>query len=294
MTDANHTVNHLQRRIIAIHDLCGLGHSSLAVALPIISAFGHQVLPVPTAVLSSQTDGFTDYSQHDLTATLSDYLTHWQKVGVRADALYSGYLANPRQMQHVAFCARHLLAEHALVLIDPVLGDGGRLYSHFDQEMVTAMRELIRCAHIITPNITELCLLSDLNPAVPLSDADLRAAVRHLSAEGPKVVVVTSFASKDNELHTLCYERAGDCFSVLSQPRIPAHYPGTGDLFASVLLGRLMQDAPLTDAAQTASAFVSRAIALALEARTPPREGVPFEALLHPLSGGFFPKLSGK
>lgn len=294
MTDAHHTMNHPQRRIIAIHDLCGLGHSSLAVALPVISAFGHQVLPVPTAVLSSQTDGFTDYSQLDLTATLNNYLRHWQQVGVTADALYSGYLANPQQMKYVSFCARHLLAENALVLIDPVLGDSGQLYSHFDQEMVSAMRELIRCAHIITPNITELCLLADLNPAVPPSDADLRAAVRHLSEEGPAVVVVTSFSFKDDKLHTLCYERAADCFNVLSQPRIPAHYPGTGDLFASVLLGRLMQEASLTDAAQTASASVSRAISLALDAHTPPREGVPFEALIHQLSGGFFSELSGK
>ncbi len=271
------------KRIIAINDLCGLGHSSLAVALPVLSTMGNQVLPAPTAVLSSQTDGFTDYTNVDLTDTLPAYLSHWQAVGVQADALYSGYLGSSEQISDVRYAIDHLTKDNALILIDPVLGDGGMLYDTMTDEMVAAMRELARSAGIITPNATELRALCGLPLDDALSADDLRQAMIALSETGPHWVVTTSFAESSEELTTACYDRHTGAFTLHRQRRLPAHYPGTGDLFASVLLGKLLAGAPIADAARTAGIFIAKAIARAMQLNVPPREGVPFESLLKEL-----------
>lgn len=271
------------KRIIAINDLCGLGHSSLAVALPVLSTMGHQVLPAPTAVLSSQTDGFTDYTNVDLTDTLPAYLKHWQKVGVQADALYSGYLGSSEQIADVRFAIGHLTKDDALILIDPVLGDGGMLYDTMTDEMVSAMRELARHAGIITPNATELRALCGLPLDDDLNADDLRQAMISLAKDGPHWVVTTSFAESKDELTTACYDRHTDAFTLHRQRKLPAHYPGTGDLFASILLGKLLAGLSLSDAARTAGIFVSKAISRAMQLAVPPREGVPFESLLKEL-----------
>lgn len=266
--------------VIAIHDLCGLGHSSLAVALPVLSVTGRQVLCAPTAVLSSQTDGYTDYTNVDLSDTLPQTLRHWQKEDVLAAAVYSGYLAHPAQINDVRYAIEHLLTPGGIALIDPVLGDEGALYDTMTPAFVSAMQDLLQHATVITPNATEFRALLGLPLHAPLPERELPQALAHLAEKGPGQIIVTSYGEAKDHVSTVIYDHAAGLFQMHQQKRLPGHFPGTGDLYASVLLSALLQDIALPDAARDAGVFVAQAIALALEAGRPAREGVPFEQLL--------------
>ena len=179
-------------RIAAIHDMSGFGRTSLTVAIPILSCMGIQVCPMPTAVLSTHTVEFTDYTLCDLTPELGGILDHWERLGLHFDGVYSGFMASPEQMDSAARCIRNCLAPGGLAVVDPVLGDNGILDPTMTPEMVEKMRWLISCADIITPNITEVALLLD-EPFTPrISPEEIKGRLRRLSAMGPQTVVATS------------------------------------------------------------------------------------------------------
>ena len=168
----------MSKTLAAINDLSGLGQSSLCAILPIISVMGIQACPLPTAVLSSQTDGYHDYAFQDLTALWPKYFSHWQKEAPTFDCIYSGFLGSVRQIDLIANFIENFARKHTLIAVDPVLGDGGELYDTMNEEMVVQMRRLITHADLITPNYTELCLLSRTSfqkaPALSLVEAQMR------------------------------------------------------------------------------------------------------------------------
>ena len=141
------------QRVAAIHDLSGFGRASLTVVIPILASMGVQTCPLPTAVLSSQTSGVEGFTFHDLTAEMGPMLDHWQRMGLSFDAVYSGFLGNPLQLEIAARCIGHFLKPGGFALVDPVLGDNGTLDPTQTPEMVEAMRQLIGHAHVITPNL---------------------------------------------------------------------------------------------------------------------------------------------
>ena len=149
------------QRVAAIHDLSGFGRASLTVVIPILASMGVQTCPLPTAVLSSQTSGVEGFTFHDLTAEMGPMLDHWQRMGLSFDAVYSGFLGNPLQLEIAARCIGHFLKPGGFALVDPVLGDNGTLDPTQTPEMVEAMRQLIGHAHVITPNLTEAAFLLD-------------------------------------------------------------------------------------------------------------------------------------
>ena len=230
-------------RIAAIHDMSGFGRTSLTVAIPILSCMGIQVCPMPTAVLSTHTVEFTDYTLCDLTPELGGILDHWERLGLHFDGVYSGFMASPEQMDSAARCIRNCLAPGGLAVVDPVLGDNGILDPTMTPEMVEKMRWLISCADIITPNITEVALLLD-EPFTPrISPEEIKGRLRRLSAMGPQTVVATSVPLLEGgrdpgrNASVIAYERNEDRFWRIDCAYIPAHYPGTGDTFSSVLTG---------------------------------------------------------
>lgn len=272
------------QRVIAIHDLCGLGHSSLAAALPIISAMGHQVIPLPTSVLSSQTDGFDDFTSLDLTDNMQAILACWQGLNLKVDGVYSGYLGSAEQSHLVAQVARDFVKTKHVVVVDPVLGDNGELYPTMDKTMVKAMQDLIRVSDVVTPNMTELAALCEV-PYESLADSNQRqACVKALSAMGPRYVALTSVPDQGaNTLSSLAYDRERNAFADFKATHLPAHYPGTGDMFSSVLTGHLLAGDGFFLACEKASVFVFRALQHAMAIQAEPREGIPFEPLLKDL-----------
>ena len=156
-------------RVAAIHDLAGFARTSLTAAIPILSSMGIQATPLPTAILSTQTVGYNDFTLLDLTDDMVRILDHWERLGLRFDGVYSGFMASTAQMDSAARCIRNCLAPGGLAVVDPVLGDDGKLIPTMTPEMVAKMRWLITCADLITPNFTEVCLLLD-EPYSPEAD----------------------------------------------------------------------------------------------------------------------------
>jgi pyridoxine kinase len=273
--------NNTLRRVAAVHDLSGFGRASLTVAIPVLATMGIQVCPLPTAVLSSQTSGVDGFTFHDLTGQMEPMLDHWQRMGLRFDAVYSGFLGNPAQVDIVARCMEDFRAPRGFSVVDPVLGDNGVLDPTQNTEMVDGMRRLIGRADVITPNFTEAAFLLGEPYAPEISQDELKNRLVRLAALGPCGVVITSAPSPDPGLvSTVAFDREQGRFWRVEARRIPAFYPGTGDTFASVLTGCLLQGDSLPVAMDRAVQFVVRAMLATFGHSTPHRDGVFLERVL--------------
>ncbi|MCI8554263.1 MAG: pyridoxamine kinase [Clostridiales bacterium] len=292
-------MDHRIRRVAAIHDLSGFGRASLTAIIPTLSSMGVQVCPLPTAILSNHTGGFEHYSFVDLTDTMEDYIDHWKRLGLTFDCLYSGFLGSERQIEIVGRFIDHFGTADNLTVVDPVMGDNGRLYSTMGPAMVGEMRRLIGKADMITPNFTEAALLLGESYRDRISDEEIRDWLRRLSAMGPSTVVITSVPGvrlpgqeTGMDTHVIAYDRRGDVFWKTGCRYIPAAYPGTGDTFTSVVIGGLLQGDSLPVAIDRGVQFISQCIRASYGFDYPKREGVLLERELDilrlpVLTGGF-------
>ena len=250
------------KKIAAVHDLSGAGRVSLTVVIPILSSMGFQVCPLPTAVLSSHTQ-FPHFSFLDLTDEMPKIIAEWKKLEVQFDAIYTGYLGSPRQIQIVSGFINDFRRPDSLVVIDPVLGDNGKLYTNFDKEMIIEMRHLITQADVITPNLTELFYLLDKPYKAENSDEEVQGDPRKTSV--------------------YAYNRSSNRYWKVTCPYLPAHYPGTGDTFTSVITGSLMQGDSLPIALDRATQFILQGIRATFGYEYDNREGILLEKVLHNL-----------
>ena len=278
-------------RVAAIHDLSGFGRASLTIAIPVLATMGIQVCPLPTAVLSSQTSGMEGFTFLDLTEQMGPIMDHWATLGLRFDAVYSGFLGSPEQSGLAGRCIREFRAPCGLAVVDPVLGDNGRLDPTQTPEMVEAMRTLVGQADIITPNLTEAAFLLGEDFRVDISPDGLKDQLRALSSMGPSAVVITSAPSTDRtQMSTVAYD--GRRFWKVDIPYMDAFYPGTGDAFASVLTGSLLQGDSLPVAVDRAAHFVLLGIQTTYGYDMPQRDGVLLErtlpSLRMPFLGGAY------
>jgi len=272
------------KKIAAVHDLSGAGRVSLTVVIPILSSMGFQVCPLPTAVLSSHTQ-FPHFSFLDLTDEMPKIIAEWKKLEVQFDAIYTGYLGSPRQIQIVSGFINDFRRPDSLVVIDPVLGDNGKLYTNFDKEMIIEMRHLITQADVITPNLTELFYLLDKPYKAENSDEELKAYLHELSDKGPETVIITSIPVQGDPRKTsvYAYNRSSNRYWKVTCPYLPAHYPGTGDTFTSVITGSLMQGDSLPIALDRATQFILQGIRATFGYEYDNREGILLEKVLHNL-----------
>lgn len=272
-------------RAAAIHDLAGIGRCSLTAAIPILSAMGIQVCPFPTAVLSNQT-GFPRYELVDLTDRMEAFGQCWAPWYGRFDAVYSGFLGNPRQAEITLGLVEKLRGEDTLVLVDTVLGDHGMRYPIFDEEMCSRVRELAFDADVITPNLTEACLLAG-EPAEAAQDMQSRAELiqlaSYLASQGPGTVVITGIRDEDQVANLAYIKEDSRCFWESSR-RIGYSYSGTGDVLASILCGGLVHGLPLGEVLRTACRFLETALEETAESGSDPREGIIFEPFLGQLT----------
>lgn len=273
-------------RVAAIHDLSGIGRTSLAVAIPILSSMGIQVCSLPTAVLSSETGAFDDFVFVDLTRTMPAFLDHWDRLGMRFDAVYSGFLGSPAQVDLVIRCIERNLLPGGLAVIDPVLGDNGALDPTMTSDMVERMRHLVGHAHCITPNLTEAAfLLGEPYPEGAISVPVLKDWLTRLGDMGPDMVIITS-VPLESTAHTsavAAYQKGRNIFWSVACDYIPAFYPGTGDTFASVITGSLLQGDSLPIAIDRAVQFVTLGIRTTFGHDIPTRNGILLERVLQSL-----------
>lgn len=269
-------------RVAAIQDISGFGRCSLTVITPILSCMGVQVCPMPTAVLSTHTGGFKNIAFQDLTDNMENFIKHWEELGLSFDYIYTGFLGNEKQIDKVAhFCETFKRTGEEKIIVDPVMGDNGKLYSTYNEVMQRKMKDLIAYADIITPNVTEMCfLLGREYSTEPLSDEAIKEVLQALVKLGPKVVIITGVMMIDGRKANVAYDSKQDVFWKVPYDEVPAHYPGTGDAFASVLIGALSQGDSLPMAIDRATHFISLAIKTTYGYCTPSREGIMLEKVL--------------
>ncbi|HZK19916.1 MAG TPA: pyridoxamine kinase [Treponemataceae bacterium] len=282
------------KKVAAIHDLSGFGRTSLTVIIPTLSTMGVQVCPVPTAILSTHSGGFTDYSFHDLTDSMQSHLKHWKKLHLSFDAIYSGFLGSPKQVDIVLEIindfgsskkngANSLSSAQALVVVDPVMGDSGKLYNSISPKMIPQMRRLITKADIIVPNITEASFLLDRPTPKKFTNNEIKGYLKALSKMGPETVVITSVLDVDTPgvLCTAAYQKDTDSYWKVSTEHLPVMYPGTGDIFASVMIGSLLKGESLPVSIDRAVHFISQCINASRGYDYPSRNGVLLERELY-------------
>lgn len=236
---------------MTVQDISCLGQCSMTVALPILSACGHETCVLPTMVLSTHTGGLGTPHRRDLTADLLPVAEHWRSLGIRFDCILAGYLGRAEQVRMVARLAEELLVPHGKLIIDPAMADHGKLYGGITPDCVEEMKTLLPSADVILPNGTEGCLLADLPMDTPAEQIVARLEERYHTA-----VLLTGVGSREGETGFLL-RKAGQTVRY-SRPLVGGAYHGTGDMFAAVFTGALMQGWNEADAAVLAAEFVAR------------------------------------
>lgn len=273
------------QRVAAIHDLSGFGRASLTAIIPILSSMGVQVCPLPTAILSNHTGGFDTFSFVDFTDYMQDYIDGWKKLQLDFDCIYSGFLGSERQIQIVSDFIDDFGTEENMVVVDPVLGDNGKLYSTMTKDHVAKMSQLVSKADIITPNFTEVSLLLNQPYEEKITDEKIKEWLRKLSDMGPEIVVATSVPDqgKGKDSNVVAFDRRSDTFWKIQCSYIPASYPGTGDAYTSVMIGSLLDGDSLPIALDKGVQFITQAIKASYGFDYPKREGVLLERVLEVL-----------
>ncbi len=275
-------------RVAALHDLSCLGRCALTVILPTLSVMGYQVVPLPTALLSTHTGGYTDLHFRDLTEDMEKISDHFSRLETAFRAIYTGFLGSTEQIDTVerfigVFANRpDESGKRPLVLVDPVMGDDGSLYSTYTPELADGIRHLCSHASVITPNLTEACFLTGIpyRDTASVSEAEAFAFANRLmdALQTPPLrqTVITGIRLHDGSVANLGENADGTRFTV-RQPECGHSYPGTGDIFASVLLGELLRDASFQAAVERAASFVAHLIQTSCVIPTETREGVALE-----------------
>ncbi|MBR5501224.1 MAG: pyridoxamine kinase [Clostridia bacterium] len=274
-----------QKRAIAIHDISCAGRCSLTVALPVLSVQGIETNVIPTAILSTQTGGFEGYTYRDLTEDILPIVRHWTTLNRTCDAIYTGFLGSFRQLEIISQVIDLMRGSETLIYIDPVMGDGGKLYSTFDMDFVSGMRALCKNAHVITPNVTEaFLLLGRPYQEGPYSQTLIEELLRDLSELGPETVVLTGIYPDGEHLGAAAYDQVQNRIYTAYASAYKGTYHGAGDLFGSVLLGKMLQNIPLDEALKASVDFTAKCIQRTGERGVDTRFGLEFETFLGELA----------
>lgn len=266
------------QRVAAINDLSGFGRCSLTVAIPIISTFGFQVCPLPTAVLSAHT-GIEGFSFRDLTKDMQSFSAHWKDLKLNFDCIYSGFLGSHSQIDIVKNFMCNF-GTGSIKLVDPVMADNGIIYKTYTEQMCSEMRELVRYADIITPNLTEAAIL--LGESYPESRFSYDKACHWLSrliALGPTKAVITGIIT-DKVISNVGYDRDTDNFFMHSDALIESCYCGSGDIFSSCLAGYLLSGKSFEEAVILSGEFIKSCTEYSLKCGIPQQDGLLFEPFL--------------
>lgn len=269
------------KKVAAIHDLSGIGRCSLTVAIPILSALKIQCCPFPTAILSTQT-AFSEYSFLDLTNEMPKFKRVWNNLNVNFDCIYSGFLGSKNQIDIISkFIDDN---KNSLVVVDPVMGDDGKLYSIFDKEMCINIKNIVKKADLVTPNLTEALILieEDLNN-ISLENENLINIAKKVSNLGPSKVVITGIKNKD-KIYNLSFDKNLNEVYFTSSPFNNISYSGTGDIFTSIVVGMLLNNNSLKDSVIVANDFIKNAVAYTENFNTNKNEGIMFENFLNILT----------
>ena len=246
------------KKIAVINDLSGFGRCSLSAMLPILSAMRLECNPIPTAILSNQT-GYSDFHSVDFTEHLTPYINVWKKQNVCFDAILTGYLGSEKQVDVIIDFIDHF-GKNSLVFVDPVMADDGVLYDTYDEKLCEKVKLLAKKANIITPNLTELCILCDADYneiSKEKTNEKAYALAKSLLSEITKTVVVTGVKTNDEIFNIIVTENGAD---VVNSTLLKGSYSGTGDIFSSIVCGGITKGMGIFDAVKLATDFIYHSI----------------------------------
>ena len=270
-----------QKKIAVINDISGFGKCSIAVALPIISHLGIQCCPLPTSVFSNHT-GFDSFYYRDFTPYMEKYIDEWKKLGLRFEGIASGFLGSEEQISIVEGFIDYFADERTTVIVDPVMGEDGRAYPTYTARMCGEMRRLAARADILTPNVTEACMLT----GTPYKKdgwtmRELRELTCRLRGIGAKNVVISGIPM-GRYIGNAVYD-AVNGFSVPRQKKAGVFRSGTGDIFAAVIAAEAVNGADFTESVKKSAGFVKMCIEETEKYDIPLTDGVCFEKILKKL-----------
>lgn len=267
-----------QKRIAVVNDISGFGRCSVSVALPIISAMKIQCCPLPTAILSAHT-GFPDFYFNDYTPHMRAYMNNWNELNIDFDGIYTGFLGSKEQIDIVIEFIKMFKKDGTVVIVDPVMGDYGKLYSTYTKEMCDEMKRLIKYADLITPNLTEACKLLDISyPDKSLTSAELEDIAKNLCNNGPSKVVITGL-QHNGCIQNFIYE-IGKPYKIINVEKIGEDRSGTGDVFTSIVASNIVKGENLADSVEKATNFISKTIDYTIKLNVPVTHGICFEEYL--------------
>ena len=265
------------KKILTIQDISCYGQCSITVALPILSAWGMETAILPSAILSTHTSGFKNFTVHDLSNEIPLIINHWKNEGIKYDALYSGYLGDVKHIDLVIQIKNSLLKEGSPFILDPVMGDNGKLYPAFNEDYVKAMRRLVNEADIIIPNLTEACLLTGIKYEEQYDRDYIDKVIKGLKDIGAKTIILTGISYEAGMTGIVYHGEHG--YQYYQHSRIDASYHGTGDIYSSTLIGAYLNNIDLFESAKIAANFVVKSIQNTIDDPSH-NYGVKFEPIL--------------
>ncbi len=270
-----------QKKIAVINDMAGFGRCALSVSMPIISAMKVQCCPIPTAIFSNHS-AFPSFMFQDMTDAMQSYVDEWKKIGLTFNGICSGFMGSKEQIDIVIKFIKEFSTEETLVIIDPIMGDHGKTYATYTPQMCQEMKKMVAYADILTPNLTESCILTD----TPYHEGkwkqkELASVAEKLSSMGPKKIVITGIPQGEF-IANYCYEQ-GRAPKLLRTHKVGTSRPGTGDVFASIIAADAVNGVDFHVSVKKASNFVKKCILRSMEMELPITDGVCFEEVLDKL-----------
>lgn len=274
-------MNHnLQKKIAVINDFSGFGRCSIAVSLPIISHMKIQCSNVVTSVFSNHT-GFEKFFFEDYTDKMQDYIDMWKYLDLQFEGIYSGFLGSKKQIKIVEKFIKDFKKENTKIIIDPVMGDNGRSYPTYTKEMCEEMKKLVCYADILTPNVTEACILTDTPYREKFKNSELYAMAEKLSEKGASKIVISG-VKMENYIGNVVYEKNG-IKKIIRMKKVGMERSGTGDIFASIIAADCVNGVDLETSVKKAGSFIKKCIIATEKYQVPKTDGVCFEEVLYTL-----------
>ena len=271
-----------QKKIALINDVTGFGRCSIAVMAPIVSAMKIQAVTIPTAVLSAHTQ-FPEYYFDDYTSKMRDYIQTYKDLNLSFDAIASGFLGSEEQVDIVIDFFKTFKKNGSFTLVDPVMGDYGKLYETYTPTLCEKMKALVHYADILTPNLTELCTLTDVEYRTEgFTDAELGEMCRKLTEQGPEHIVVTGIPYNSKQIMNYVYSK-GEEPRIVMVDRIGGDRSGTGDVISSIIAGMYLNGHDFYESVKKAAEFVSKCLRYCEDNDVPTHWGLCFEMYLRDL-----------
>ena len=266
-----------QKKAAVVNDFTSFGRCSLAVTIPILSAMKVQCCPVPTAIFTNHT-GFKSFSWLDNTNRLDDYIKEWKLLGLRFDAIQTGFLGSAAQVDFVYRFIEAFRDADTAVCVDPVMGDYGKLYATYDKSLAAAMRGFLDVADILTPNLTEACILAGWDYRTDFTNGELEMLCRALAQKRASKVVISGIPRGDTLLNAVWSRDEGSVF--VEEKKIGSDRSGTGDVFSSVILADAINGVPFAESVRKASAYTAKTVERSAAMGIPETDGLAIEETL--------------